>query len=80
MSAPVYAHQHTLHYRWRGYLDVLPEEFKAMPMCWEQEDLQPLRNTSMAEKLLGKWPMPGLFVEPPTQVQHCNDTHTLRQL
>ena len=39
-----------------------------MPVFWDQKDLQPLRNTSMAEKLSGKWPMKGCQVEPPTQV------------
>lgn len=39
-----------------------------MPVFWDQEDLQPLRNTPMAEKLSGKWPMTGCHVEHPTQV------------
>ena len=39
-----------------------------MPVFWEKQELQPLRNTSMAEKLSGKWPMAGCHVEPPTQV------------
>lgn len=39
-----------------------------MPVLWDQEDLQPLRNTSMAEKLSGRWPMAGCHIEPPTQV------------
>lgn len=54
--------------RWSGYLDLLPDEFGDMPVFWDQEDLQPLRNTSMAEKLSGKWPLAGCHVEPPTQV------------
>lgn len=42
-------------------------------MFWSQEDLQPLRNTSMAEKLSGKWPMTGCHVEPPTQASSAQD-------
>ena len=49
-----------------------------MPIFWIQEDLQPLRNTSMAEKLSGKWPMTGCHVEPPTQVKSAQDlTHNI---
>lgn len=63
--------------RWSGYLDLLPDEFEDMPVFWSQEDLQPLRNTSMAEKLSGKWPLAGCHVEPPTQVKSPEDHYML---
>lgn len=53
---------------WFEYLNFLPNEVSGMPMYWTKKELQPLRNTSLADKLDGKWGMPGCHVEPPTQV------------
>ena len=53
---------------WFEYLNFLPNEVDGMPMYWTKKELQPLCNTSLAEKLNGKWGLPGCHVEPPTQV------------
>ncbi|KAL3144369.1 hypothetical protein ABBQ32_004124 [Trebouxia sp. C0010 RCD-2024] len=62
--------------RWSSYWDLLPDidDRQDMPVFWDQQDLQPLRNTPMAEKLGGKWPMTGCHVEHPTQVEELFDT------
>lgn len=61
--------------RWSGYWDLLPDELEDMPVFWKKEDLQPLRNTSMAEKLSDKWPMAGCHVEPPSQVKPARNVN-----
>lgn len=39
-----------------------------MPIYWTSQELQPLRHTALAEKLVGKWEVLGCHVEAPTQV------------
>ncbi len=53
-------------------MDFLPDAIIGMPIFWDKTELWALRNTSLAQKLAGKWQTPGCYVESPTQVSHLN--------